>query len=52
MNAALEQIKQEILAGADAQLFAKFEKFKSDLAGKIAKAKEELAQIKNFKYKV
>lgn len=49
-NAAILAV--QILAGSDAALFAKFEKFKADLAKKIAKANEDLAQIKNFKYKV
>ena len=47
-NAAILAV--QILAVADAELFAKFEKFKQDLASKIAKANKDLAQIKyNFK---
>ena len=49
-NAAILAV--QILSVADPELFAKFEKFKSDLAKKIAKANEELAQIDKFKYKV
>ena len=49
-NAAILAV--QILACADAELFAKFEKFKADLASKIAKANEELAQIKEYKFKV
>ena len=49
-NAAILAV--QILASADAELFAKFEKFKADLASKIAKANEELAQIKEYKFKV
>lgn len=49
-NAAILAV--QILACSDAALSAKFEKFKGDLAKKIAKANEDLAQIKNFKYKV
>ena len=47
-NAAI--LAMQILAVEDKELFAKFEKFKQDLASKIAKANKELAQIKyNFK---
>jgi len=49
-NAAILAV--QILAAADPALFAKFEGFKADLAKKIAKANEELAQIKDYKYKV
>ena len=49
-NAAILAV--QILAGADEKLFAKFEAFKADLASKIAKANEELAQIKDYKFKV
>ena len=49
-NAAILAV--QILASADEQLFAKFEAFKADLASKIAKANEELAQIKEYKFKV
>ena len=45
-NAAILAV--QILSVADPELFAKFEKFKSE----IAKANEELAQIDKFKYKV
>ena len=47
-NAAI--LAMQILAVEDKELFAKFEKFKQDLASKIAKANKDLAQIKyNFK---
>ena len=47
-NAAI--LAMQILAVEDKDLFAKFEKFKQDLASKIAKANKDLAQIKyNFK---
>ncbi|MBQ5864103.1 MAG: 5-(carboxyamino)imidazole ribonucleotide mutase [Bacteroidales bacterium] len=47
-NAAI--LAMQILAVEDKELFAKFEKFKQDLATKIAKANKDLAQIKyNFK---
>ena len=49
-NAAILAV--QILASADAALFAKFEAFKADLASKIAKANEELSQIKEYKFKV
>ena len=49
-NAAILAV--QILACADEQLFAKFEAFKADFASKIAKANEELAQIKDYKFKV
>ena len=43
-------LAMQILAVEDKELFAKFEKFKQDLASKIAKANKDLAQIKyNFK---
>jgi len=40
----------QILATGDPALMEKMKKFKSDLAGKIVKANEELKQVK-FKYK-
>ena len=47
-NAAI--LAMQILAVGDNELFSKFEKFKQDLASKIAKANKDLAQIKyNFK---
>ncbi|MBQ1218392.1 MAG: 5-(carboxyamino)imidazole ribonucleotide mutase [Bacteroidales bacterium] len=47
-NAAI--LAMQILTVEDKELFAKFEKFKQDLASKIAKANKDLAQIKyNFK---
>ena len=49
-NAAILAV--QILACGDADLFAKFEGFKADLAKKIAKANEELSQIKEYKFKV
>ena len=49
-NAAIFAV--QILASADSDLFARFEGFKSDLAKKISKANEELAQIKDYRYKV
>ena len=49
-NAAILAV--QILASSDEALFAKFEAFKADLASKIAKANEELAQIKDYKFKV
>ena len=49
-NAAILAV--QILACADASLFARFEAFKADLASKIAKANEELSQIKEYKFKV
>ncbi len=47
-NAAIMAV--QILATSDSGLFAKFEKFKADLASKIAKANEELAKIE-YKFK-
>lgn len=47
-NAAI--FATQILACSDARIFEKFVNFKKDLAGKIAKANEELSQIK-FKFK-
>jgi 5-(carboxyamino)imidazole ribonucleotide mutase len=49
-NAAILAV--QILSVADSALFAKFEGFKADLASKIAKANEELAAIKEYKFKV
>ena len=47
-NAAIFAV--QILAQSDADLFMKFEKFKTDLAGKIAKANAELKEVK-YKFK-
>ena len=47
-NAAIFAV--QILAQSDAELFKKFEKFKADLAGKIAKANAELKEVK-YKFK-
>lgn len=47
-NAAIFAV--QILAQSDADLFMKFEKFKADLAGKIAKANAELKEVK-YKFK-
>ena len=41
----------QMLAMSDEKIAAKFEKYKSDLAGKIVKANEELSRI-SYKYKV
>ncbi len=47
-NAAILAV--QMIATGDAEVFAKMEKFKSDLAQKIVKANEELKQVK-FKFK-
>lgn len=47
-NAAIFAV--QILAQSDADLFMKFEQFKADLAGKIAKANAELKEVK-YKFK-
>ncbi len=47
-NAAI--LAAQIIATGDGELFAKMEKFKSELAQKIVKANEELKQVK-FKFK-
>ena len=47
-NAAILAV--QMLAVADAALFAKFQDFKADLASKIAKANKDLAEIK-YEYK-
>ena len=47
-NAAILAV--QMLAVADADLFAKFQEFKADLASKIAKANKDLAAIK-YEYK-
>ena len=47
-NAAIFAV--QILAQSDSDLFIKFEKFKADLAGKIAKANAELKEVK-YKFK-
>ena len=49
LNAALLAV--QVLAMSDEKIAAKFEKYKSDLAGKIVKANEELSRI-SYKYKV
>ena len=47
-NAAIFAV--QVLAQSDSDLFIKFEKFKADLAGKIAKANAELKEVK-YKFK-
>lgn len=47
-NAAIFAV--QILAQFDSELFRKFEKFKAELAGKIAKANAELKEVK-YKFK-
>ena len=49
LNAAILAV--QMLAMSDEKIAAKFEKYKSDLAGKIVKANEELSRI-SYKYKV
>lgn len=49
LNAAILAV--QMLAMSDKKIAAKFEKYKSDLAGKIVKANEELSRI-SYKYKV
>ena len=49
LNAAMLAV--QLLAMSDEKIAAKFEKYKSDLAGKIVKANEELSRI-SYKYKV
>lgn len=49
LNAAILAV--QMLAMSDEKIAAKLEKYKSDLAGKIVKANEELSRI-SYKYKV
>ena len=49
LNAAILAV--QMLAMSDEKIAAKFEKYKSDLAGKIVKANEELSRI-SYKYTV